>query len=239
MKMRKFYETDMYEPVKILFEGMGYKINAEVKGCDVTAYKDGEIAVIELKTSFNLKLLYQGMERLKLTERVFLAVPRPAKSGSKESRAMLQIVKRLGFGMIFVALDSGVKEAGIVFWPGEQSVPVKKNTRKAQAVVSEINRRKLETNKGGSRGVKLNTAYRERCVKIACIIEQRGAQTARVLMRDYGCEKDTYAIISKGPYGWFMKIDKGLYDLSRAGRDFLEGDEFRTQVDYYRMLYKI
>ena len=42
------YETQLFEPVKNLFESMGYRVMAEVADCDVVAEKDGErIAISE------------------------------------------------------------------------------------------------------------------------------------------------------------------------------------------------
>ena len=43
-------EADLFEPVKRLFEGQGFSVNAEVKDCDVTAVNGDELVIIELPT---------------------------------------------------------------------------------------------------------------------------------------------------------------------------------------------
>ena len=74
-----FAETDLYEPVCRFLEEEGYRVQAEVKDCDIAAEKDGELIIVELKKSFQLKLIYQALDRQSLTEQVFVAIPRPQK----------------------------------------------------------------------------------------------------------------------------------------------------------------
>ena len=44
-----FAETDLYEPVCRFLEEEGYRVQAEVKDCDIAAEKDGELVIVELK----------------------------------------------------------------------------------------------------------------------------------------------------------------------------------------------
>ncbi|HIP77584.1 MAG TPA: hypothetical protein EYH07_03860, partial [Kiloniellaceae bacterium] len=68
-------EEDLYAPVKAFFEGQGYVVKAEVRGCDLVARRGAEPPVIvELKTGFTLPLVLQGIDRLGLSEHVYLAV---------------------------------------------------------------------------------------------------------------------------------------------------------------------
>ena len=60
--MADFKETDLYEPIRAFLEEEGYQVQAEVKGCDIAAVKDGQLVIVELKKAFNLKLVYQGEE---------------------------------------------------------------------------------------------------------------------------------------------------------------------------------
>ena len=71
-------ETDLYMPVKTLFENMGYSVKAEVLDADVLAVKDGETVAIELKLSLNLDVIVQAALRQKVADKVYIAVP-PAK----------------------------------------------------------------------------------------------------------------------------------------------------------------
>jgi len=73
-------ETTLYAPVKAFLERRGYVVKGEVGGCDLVARRGDEPAVVvELKLRFSLGLVLQGVDRLALTERVYLAVPRPSR----------------------------------------------------------------------------------------------------------------------------------------------------------------
>ena len=57
-------EDDLYPPIKAFLEAQGYAVKAEVGDCDVVAIRSGEPPVIvELKTSFPLPLIPQGIAR--------------------------------------------------------------------------------------------------------------------------------------------------------------------------------
>src|SRR5690242_20110494 len=93
-------ESDLYAPVKALLEGQGYEVKGEVRGCDVVGVRSDEPPVIvELKRSFGLSLILQAIDRLAISERVYLAVgewPRRWKNVRK-------LCRRLGVGVIVVA----------------------------------------------------------------------------------------------------------------------------------------
>ena len=59
-------ETSLYLPVKRHLESLGFSVKGEVGGCDLVALNgdDPPVVVIgELKLSFNLELILQGVER--------------------------------------------------------------------------------------------------------------------------------------------------------------------------------
>ena len=71
-------ETDLYLPVKRHLEAQGFVVKAEVKGCDVVAVRGSELPVIvELKQGLTLKLIFQAVERLTVSEHVYIAIARP------------------------------------------------------------------------------------------------------------------------------------------------------------------
>ena len=62
-------EEDLYAPVKAFFEGQGYEVKSEIRGCDLVAQRAAEPPVIvELKTGFTLPLVLQGIDRLALSD---------------------------------------------------------------------------------------------------------------------------------------------------------------------------
>lgn len=66
--MEKRPESDLYSPVRDYLQGLGYDVKGEVKGCDVTATRDGELIVVELKRGFTLELLYQAVDRQRVAD---------------------------------------------------------------------------------------------------------------------------------------------------------------------------
>ena len=67
--MSDFKETDLYEPVKKLFEGMGFSVYSEVKDCDLMAVKEEKTIIAELKKSFNITLVQKRICRNTETEK--------------------------------------------------------------------------------------------------------------------------------------------------------------------------
>ncbi|HBN82321.1 MAG TPA: hypothetical protein DDZ89_00600, partial [Clostridiales bacterium] len=100
-------ETELYKPVKELFEKMGYTVNGEVTDMDVTAVRGDELIVVEMKTGFNVTLLLQAVKRQKITEQVYVAIPRPTykKRFSQDFKDKEYLIRRLSLGLILVAMD--------------------------------------------------------------------------------------------------------------------------------------
>ena len=75
-------ETDLYPPVKAYLEAQGYQVKAEIGDCDLLARRGEEPpVVVELKLSFSLALVMQGVARQSLFDHVYLAVPVPKRGG--------------------------------------------------------------------------------------------------------------------------------------------------------------
>ncbi|MCL2049650.1 MAG: DUF2161 family putative PD-(D/E)XK-type phosphodiesterase [Defluviitaleaceae bacterium] len=222
-------EATLYEPIKNLLTAQGFTVRGEVNYCDIAAVRGGELWLVEMKLSANLTLIYQAMERKKITSTVFIAIPRPRNSRSKNFMALKKLLKKLEIGLITVALDSPVLHAEIIALPSPSTS--KKENKKAAAVKKEIHGRSFDT-LGGTTKTKINTAYRERCIKIACFLEQHKDGLSAKQLRNMGCEHDAWSILSNNNYGWFVKLEKGVYGLTESGREFLaEGGEI---VGYYR-----
>ena len=94
-------ETDLSAPVKSYLEGHGYQVNCEVKNCDIVATKDGDVIVVELKTSINLTLIVQATNRQTFSDSVYVAVPAPNKK-SRHWRGVITVLKRLELGLLLV-----------------------------------------------------------------------------------------------------------------------------------------
>ncbi len=131
-------ETNLYLPVCRFFEKEGYVVQAEVNHCDLVAVKENEIILVELKGSFCLKLVYQAMERQRISDMVFVAIPRP-KTGQKQKswKQMIQLLERLDIGLLTVALDSPLQTVETVLLPNKNKV--RKNTKKQKKKIKKRN----------------------------------------------------------------------------------------------------
>lgn len=222
----KGYESELFEPVKLFLEGLGYKVYAEVKNCDVVAQKGEELIALEMKKSFNVKLLYQMCERKEIFSKVYAVIPTPQSFRSKNVRYMTNILKKLGFGLITVSESEG-RFTQIVLFAEEENKG--KNNKKIASLKKELSGRNCDTNVGGTVGKKLITAYRERSVCVLCHAENNeGRVKTRYLKKEYS------AVVRSNYYNWFKKEDRGVYTLTEEARAFLSGDEFENVIQYYR-----
>jgi len=223
-------ESDMYNPIRKMLTEQGYTVRGEVKGCDIVALKDDAMIIVEMKLSANLTLIYQAMARQTATDWVFIAIPRPRNVKRGTFPKLKKLVKQLNIGLITVPLDSPVPCAEIIIYPEGRA---SKRNKKAAALKREARGRTIDTT-GGTTGTKINTAYRERCIRIACLLEAKGEMTAKSLTA-LGCEGDTYRILYTNAIGWFTRVSKGVYNLSDAGIAYLSENATSSLVEYYKM----
>ncbi len=207
-------ETELYLPIKNFLEALHFTVKAEVRSCDVVAVRGNEApVVVEMKTALNLQLFYQAVDRLLITEHVYIAVPRPKRGVPAEA---VRLCRRIGIGLLVV---SGSGSVDVLADP----VPYapRQNARRRNAVLSEFHKRLGDLNTGGSRGKRLMTAYRQDALRCAVHLGQVG--TARVRDIVLATHVDRAAIILRGNvYGWFQREARGIYGLTDAGLAALE-----------------
>ena len=104
-------ESDLYEPVKRLLEAQGYEVKGEVGAADMVAVRgDEDPVVVELKCGFSLALLHQAVERQRITDAVYVAVPRgQGRAFAAALKKNKALCRRLGLGLITVRLKDGVR----------------------------------------------------------------------------------------------------------------------------------
>ena len=212
-------ESDLFEPIKNYLEAGGYKVRAEVKNCDITATKDDELIIIELKLSANLQLFIQATDRQRVTDSVYVAIPKPSIRSKKHWKGIRHILRRLELGLIFVDVDNPVNPIEIVFHP----IPFqrKKISKRKKAILKEVENRSQNLNVGGSNKRKIVTAYRENVIQIAVYLQEIGATTAKKL-KEYDSGKKTLSILYSNFYGWFQRIDHGVYDITAKAKSELK-----------------
>src|SRR5690625_1471851 len=119
MAKEKIRETDLYEPVQNYFHSLGYQVQAEVNDCDVVAFKDSSLVIIELKLNLNITLLMQAAKRQRYTENVYVAIKRPKTSLRRRRwRDLVHLVRRLELGLILISFEGRKPSVTVVHKPG-------------------------------------------------------------------------------------------------------------------------
>lgn len=206
-------ETELFNPIREHFESSGYEVAAEVHHCDVVALKDDDLIIIELKRSLNMTLLTQAVDRQALTNNVYIAIPEPT-SVNRRFRAQEKVVKRLGLGFLTVYQSPLRYAVKVRLEPDHQG---RTNKRRRERILKEIAGRSLQRNIGGATGIPVYTAYRESAVTLANLLLINGPTRVAELKRLVGDK--TQSILSRNIYGWFIRESRGVYDLSRTGRE--------------------
>jgi hypothetical protein len=194
-------ESDLYAPVKALLERQGYVVKGEVRGCDVVAVRGEEPPVIvELKRVFGLGLVLQGVDRLALSDRVYLAVGQ----WPKQIKNVKKLCRRLGLGLLVVARE----RADVVLDP----VPYKPRTskRKAGRLLGEHRRRVAMR-------APLMTAYRQEALRCAALLASNGPMKLAAVRAAADAPRAA-SILRDDFYGWFERVERGVYTLTPAGR---------------------
>jgi hypothetical protein len=203
-------ETDLYPAVKRLLETQGYVVKAEVKSCDVMAVRGDEPPIIvELKNGLTLQLIYQAIDRLSITEHVYIAIAKPKRAVPLEAQ---KLCKRLGLGLLIVSKSGSVDVLA-------EPVPYapRPNKNRKVALLKEFHKRKGDPNIGGSTKVKLITAYKQDALRCLCHLHSNGATKVSHLRRATQIERAA-TILRADYYGWFIKEDRGIYNITDTGR---------------------
>src|SRR5690348_6436836 len=124
MEIKKLQEKDLYKPNQRFFSREGYEVYGEVKDCDMVAVKEDELIVVELKLTLSVDLLIQAAKRQQLTNKVYVAIPRPKhRLNSKRWGDKCHLLRRLELGLIVVSTSGNGLKAEILLHPS----PFKRN----------------------------------------------------------------------------------------------------------------
>ncbi|MEL6226269.1 MAG: DUF2161 family putative PD-(D/E)XK-type phosphodiesterase [Pseudomonadota bacterium] len=213
--MERSSETELYAPVKALLEAQGYEVKAEVGTADVVARRDEDAPlIVELKTGFSLSLFHQAVARQSITDVVYIAVPRGA--GRRFQLALkknLALARRLGLGVITVRLSDGFTEVHLDPAP----YAPRKSIHRKERLLREFARRVGDPNTGGSTREALVTAYRQDALRCATHLEATGPSRGADVAKATGVDRAT-RMMADDHYGWFERVERGLYTLSAKGR---------------------
>ncbi len=211
-------EADLYAPIKAHLEAQGYTVKAEIGDCDVMARRgDEQPVVVELKLTFSLALVMQGVARQRMFDHVYLAVPVSSDRGwVLRYKDIVTLCRRLGLGLLAVNVGKGSVEAHLD--PGPYAP--RKVAAKAGRLIREFDRRVGDPNTGGTTRSKRMTAYRQDALRMACCLRDGGPSRPAALARAAGVDRAA-AILRADHYGWFEKLGPATYALTPRGHQAL------------------
>jgi hypothetical protein len=210
-------ETELYLPVKRFLESLGFEVKGEIGGCDVVGRMQGEagevVVVCELKMSFNLELLLQAVDRAQVADEVWIAARISAKGrGREEDRRFRDLCRRLGLGII------GIDDRGEAHVLVKSVSPMPRtNPKRRSRLMREFDRRRGDPVTGGSTRKPQMTAYRQQALSVAAALKAGRARPAEIRP---DCP-DAGKILQSNVYGWFVRVERGVYALTAAGEEAL------------------
>ena len=207
-------EAQLYPAVKAWLEARGYEVRAEVGAADVVGRDaKGGLVIVEMKLGFSLALFHQGIDRLGLTDQVWLAVPPPGKRARRDN---VRLARRLGLGVLSVRLRDGhVEELAA---PGPYT-PRKSKKKKAR-LDKAFDRLRGDPNEGGATRHGIVTGYRADAIRCARLLAVHGPQRGAIVA-DWAEVPQATRIMADNHYGWFERVERGVYGLTRAGHEGL------------------
>ena len=153
-----------------------------------------------------------------MTDHVYIAVPRKTgKAALVAIRRNKMLCRRLKIGLITVRMKTGQID---VHCEPKDFTARKQPAKKAQ-LLKEFGSRHGDPNKGGMTSVGLMTSYRQGALRCAKVLHDEGACKGSYVAKMAGFEKAT-RLMASNHYGWFEKVDKGIYGLTREGAKALD-----------------
>jgi len=210
-------ESDLYLPLKRFLESQNYEVKGEVQDCDVLAVRGRETpVVVELKLSVNLDVVLQAVERLALTPKVYVGIPKQCKTLKRRRRHIIKLLKMLGLGLLLIKPDREIGSVEVLLDPGEYRP--RKSKHRQERLLGEFLKRIGDPNRGGAdRRKGIMTVYRQRALAIARFLEEQGQTKASNIAQALG-EPKARDILYRDFYGWFDRVSLGVYELSPRGK---------------------
>jgi len=207
-------ETELFKPIESFLILEGYTVRGEIGSMDVFAMKGEHSIAVELKTSISLKLIYQAIDRQKIADAVYIAIPKAAIKSHQESyKSFILLLKRLSIGLMVIHQDQ--VEVLLDAKEFDLSLSRKKSISKKTKLIKEFTHLKNNVNIGGKRGKRM-TLYREKVIKIANVLLENPVLSPKQI-KNFTQIEEVASILQKNYYGWFMKYERGLYGLSELG----------------------
>ena len=212
-------EVDLYGPIKGFLEAQGYMVKGEIGPCDIVAVRgDEDPVVVELKEQLNFALILQAVDRLTVSDAVYIAF-RIGKGHSATWRSrqkhVKRLLRRLGLGLLTVSTRGTVV-------PVLDPAPYRprSDAPRRDRLLKEFAERVGDPEAGGSASRQRLTAYRQDALRCARELVSSGVLKVSVIRERAGVPR-AGPILRDNHYGWFDRVKTGHYDLSPKGREEL------------------
>ena len=212
-------EVELYGPIKKFLEAQGYVVKGEIGPCDIVGVREGEPpVVVELKERLTLALILQAVDRLAISDVVYVAF-RIGKGHSaswrSRRRQVTSLLRRLGLGLLTVSARGKVV-------PVLDPAPYRprSNASRRRRLLKEFSERIGDPEAGGSSSRQRLTAYRQDALRCARELAKAGVLKVSLLRERTGVLR-AGNILRDNHYGWFDRVRTGHYDLSPRGHQDL------------------
>lgn len=213
-------ETALYPAVKRFLETRGFAVKGEVRGCDAMGVRPGadpdetpRVAVAELKLVLSFDLILQAVDRLAGCDEVWLAV-RATRRGRDRDRRAHRLCRLLGFGLL--AVDPTRDRVEVLAEP--LPYQPRPNPKRRRGLLAEHAKRRGDPSPGGASRAPVMTAYRQQALACAAAL-RAGPRRTRELV---ALAPDAPRILLRDVYGWFERVQRGVYRLGPGGLAALE-----------------
>jgi hypothetical protein len=148
------------------------------------------------------------VDRAAVCDEVWLAV-RASRRGREHDPRVRKLCRLLGLGLLSVSARGKV-DVIVEPVPWRPRCDAKRRSR----IVEEHRRRQGDPAMGGSTRRPIVTAYRQQALACAAALSRAPARP-RDLKSDV---PDAAKILLRNVYGWFVRVERGLYALSDSGK---------------------
>jgi hypothetical protein len=141
-------------------------------------------------------------------DEIWLAVRMRGRRGRERDPRVLKLCRFLGFGLLGVSTTGRVE---VLIAPGPWRP--RRDQRRRLRLVDEHRRRIGDPALGGMSKSPIMTAYRQQALACAVSLSKGPRRTSEIKT----IVPDAPKILLRNVYGWFCRVERGVYALTQAG----------------------